>query len=824
MSTITAAHGPAASEPALPAALDRRFEAAILDWEEAAVADRHADGSWLRSVVEELCGLGFDLAVVTDFDVDDVADQLGARPSGPGRLVFCADGGSAVFEAGAHGLDLLHRRQESHVEIGHTSRLTSARWILADLWARGIAPGSVLLASHQFDVADDVFRQGAVTLDGGTDFVRLVLRDQIQRRLNGDVPDIDPAADWSFTIGGFDPRLERVHESLLTLADGSLGTRGSPLVGDGATTPGVFLMGVYDGTGPATELARLPLWSRLADGGALGPSRRTIDLRTGVLYEEGALRSIRFSSLARPRTVAMRVRADDALLPPTGTRTERGAINAAFHDNRRDGGFERLGAYDADPKTAEAALVAAEEAGFERLLREQREAWARRWQEADVVVDGDPELQRAIRFALFHVMASVGEGGEAAVGARGLSGSAYRGHVFWDSDVFVLPFLAASHPAAARAMLEYRIRRLPAARAEARRLGRAGARFPWESAGEGVDVTPNAMQLPTGDLRPVRTGQLEEHIVADVAWAAACYIDWTGDAAFAAGAGRELLIETARYWASRVRRDDDGRAHIEGVIGPDEYHELIDDNAFTNVMARWNLRRASAIEGGVANAERAAWHAVADALVDGYDPQTKLYEQHAGFFDLEPIVIAEISPRRPIAADLLLGVERIRQTQVVKQPDVLMLHHLVPDEVAAESLHANLDFYEPRTAHGSSLSPAIYAALLARARRFGPALAWLNIAARIDLDDLTGSTAGGLHLATMGGLWQALVFGFAGVRAGEDCLLIDPRLPPQWDALQVGLRYRGTPVRLYVAPGTVKIDTDVLELRRVDEHWEVVRR
>jgi len=340
---------------------------------------------------------------------------------------------------------------------------------------------------------------------------------------------------------------------------------------------------------------------------------------------------------------------------------------------------------------------------------------------------------------------------------------------------------------------------------------------------DGDDVTPVTAQLPTGQVIPVRTGSLEEHIVADIAWSAACYQDWTGDVPFAASAGRDLLVETARYWASRVRYDHDGRAHIEGVIGPDEYHELVDDNAFTNVMARWNLRRAASAE-GITSEERAAWRAIADALVDGYDPSTRLYEQYRGFFDLEAILIAEVSPRRPIAADVLLGIERTAQAQVIKQPDVLMLHHLVPDEVAVDSLRPNLDFYDPRTAHGSSLSPAIHAGLLARDGRPEAALKWLNIAARMDLDDLTGSTAGGLHLATMGGVWQALVFGFAGVRACPDHLRIDPRLPPQWRSLSVGLRYQGEPLRLHVGSQSVEIETEALRLERVDEHWEVTPR
>ena len=440
------------------------------------------------------------------------------------------------------------------------------------------------------------------------------------------------------------------------------------------------------------------------------------------------------------------------------------------------------------------------------------------------MIEGDPELQRAIRFALFHLMASVADEREAALGARGLSGPGYRGHVFWDTDVFVLPFLAATHPAAARAMLEYRIQRLPAAREAARRLAYAGARFPWESAADGFDVTPSHAHLPTGEIARIRTGEREEHIVADVAWAADCYLAWSGDEAFAAGPARELFVETARYWASRVRLDEAGRAHIYGIVGPDEYHEPVDDNAFTNVMARWNLRRGAAVTTDAA--EREAWPRLADALVDGYDPMSGLYEQFAGFFRLEPLVIADVAPRRPIAADLLLGRERAAGAQVLKQADVLMLHHLVPDEVAPGSLLANLDYYDPRTAHGSSLSPAVHASLLARAGRFRESLRALEIAARIDLDDLTGSTASGLHLATMGGLWQALAFGFAGARPRGDALVVDPHLPPEWGALELRLRFRGFPLGLRIDREGVTLDAapEDLALGAHDDLWEVVLR
>ena len=935
-------------EPRLPPELDRRFEAVVFDWDGTAVPDRAAPADELRGLVEELCTRGLNLIVITGTHVGNVDGQLQARPSGPGRLYFCVNRGSEVFQADEDGLRLVERREATteenaaldaaaeatvtelarrgiaaeivsqrlnrrkidlipepewedppkaritelleavesrlrssglaglrdaveiavdaarnagladprvtsdakHVEIGLTDKSDSSRWAFACLAARGIGASLVLVAGDEFGplgglIGSDSFllvpeAERATALSVGAEpsgtpaavlhllggppvFVR-ILRDQLERRRRGEFPDVDRDPAWTHEIESFDPTLERVHESLLTVADGRLGTRGGPIFTNGVKTSPVVYSGVYDGEGSATELAPCLDWTNVGRPPRRRPTvARTLDLRTGLLREQGSLTALRFSSLARPGTVVLRAEGARERLPRGGRRQQAGPVVAALRDRRRGRSFERLGAYNPDESLAHLALAEAEEAGFERLLSEHRETWGRRWEESDVVVEGDPELQRAIRFALFHLISSVGDRGEAAVGARGLTGPAYRGHVFWDSDVFVLPFLAATHPAAARAMLEYRIRRLPASLEAARRLGRAGARFAWESAADGVDVTPAAARLATGELARIRTGELEEHIVADVAWAASSYVEWTGDVAFAEGPGRPLFAETARYWASRARYDGDGKAHIYGVIGPDEYHEPVDDNAFTNVIARWNLKRAAALP-GVDEGERAMWLGLADALVDGYDPASGIYEQFAGFFDLEPIVIAEIAPRRPIAADLLLGAQRTARAQVLKQADVLMLHHLVPEEVAPGSMLPNLDFYEPRTAHGSSLSPAIHAGLLARAGRYRAALESLHLAARLDLDDLTGSTAGGVHVATMGGLWQALVFGFAGIRPRGDRLIVDPRLPPEWHALELSLKFRGEPLQVRIDRDRVSVGSDRHAATPENDHWEVTAR
>ena len=431
--------------------------------------------------------------------------------------------------------------------------------------------------------------------------------------------------------------------------------------------------------------------------------------------------------------------------------------------------LERIAAYASDPgrlpepAEAMAKLHAAEQAGFERLLREQRSAWGRRWSAADVRIEKDPLLQRDVRFALFHLMSSVGESGETALGARGVSGPGYRGHVFWDTDIFVLPFLAATRPEAARTILEYRIRRLPVARAAARALGRAGARFPWESARTGRDVTPSQARLRSGEAS--RSERASSRSTSSPTSRGGRPAISTGPATRSSSSGRvgTCLVETARYWASRIRVDRDGRGHIDGVIGPDEYHEAVDDNAFTNVMARWNLRRAAAL----ARSRRARARYVARARgcarrrLRRADRALRAVRR---LLQLEPLVIDEIAPRRPVAADLLLGRERLHGAQVVKQADVLMLHHLVPDEVARDSLMPNLEFYEPRTAHGSSLSPGDSRESFARAGMLEQAVDTLRLTSRIDLDDVTQTTASGLQLATMGGVWQALAFGFAGIR------------------------------------------------------------
>ncbi|HUI48731.1 MAG TPA: glycosyl hydrolase family 65 protein [Acidimicrobiia bacterium] len=736
-----------------------------------------------------------------------------------------------------------------HVEIGLTDKADSAAAVFAEFWADGIAPELVLIGGDEFGTlgglpGSDSFMlvaeaksagvcsvgvepngvpSGVVPLGGGPRRFLRVLDDQMRRR--ADLPRIVAREGWSFVVDEFDPKVGRAREALLTIADGVIGTNGAPLFMHLAAQPELTAAGVYDGEGPLTDLLDGPRWATLSR--ALGSEDhvlRTLDLRNGLLGEDvvggASVQSVRFSSFARPGIAVLRADVDPpdtsaALVSPDGpvlagvyggyewmaARGAGGSITAAAWQDRDEVRLDRIAAYvvggdGAEPERAVGRLGDARSAGVNALLTEHRRAWSRRWERADIRIEGDDELQLDVRLALFHLMASVADRGEAAGGARGITGHAYRGHVFWDADLFVLPFLAATAPAAARAMLEYRYRRLPAALAAARAEGRRGARFPWESAGSGFDVTPHSGRDHTGRVIPIRTGEAEVHIVGDVAWAASCYIDWTGDHEFALGAGRQILIETARYWASRIRLDSSGRGHLYGVIGPDEYHEPVDDNAYTNVLARWNLRgaaesAAAVDDGAVDRDEIQTWLRLAAALIDGRDPATGIYEQFAGFFELEPLLIRDIAPQRPITADLLLGRERVRSAQIVKQADVLMLHHLLPDDVEAGSLAANLDYYEPRTAHGSSLSLGIHASLFARAGRIDEAVTALRRAAGVDLDDLARTGAGGVHLGAMGSVWQALAYGFAGLRPRGDALVVDSRLPDTWSILELRVQFRG---------------------------------
>ena len=322
---------------------------------------------------------------------------------------------------------------------------------------------------------------------------------------------------------------------------------------------------------------------------------------------------------------------------------------------------------------------------------------------------------------------------------------------------------------------------------------------------------------------PIRSGADEQHISADVAYAVWQYWDATRDSAFLLNAGAEILLETARFWASRGTLEADGRYHIRAVIGPDEYHEGVDDNAYTNMMAQWNLERGQEIAGllrlrwprrwaalqrrlRIGTKELMRWGDVAARLALVQDPATGLLEQFAGFFQLEPVDLAAYEPRGA-PMDVLLGPERVQQSQVIKQADVIMLLALLLDRFPAQARETNFRYYESRCGHGSSLSPSIHALVAARLGDTALAARYFRETAAIDLDDTMGNAAGGVHIGALGGLWQAAVFGFAGLALGQDGIAFDPHLPDDWDELSFPLQWRGRSLRVGIRcePLTVEV-------------------
>jgi trehalose/maltose hydrolase-like predicted phosphorylase len=380
-------------------------------------------------------------------------------------------------------------------------------------------------------------------------------------------------------------------------------------------------------------------------------------------------------------------------------------------------------------------------------------------------------------------------------------------------------------------MLMYRFHTLPAARAKAAHMGYKGALYAWESADTGEETTPERVVGPDGAMIDILTGKMEQHVSADIAYAIWQYWRTTGDDDFFIQVGAEILLETARFWASRPVTEADGGRHIRHVIGPDEYHEDVDDNAFTNVMARWNITRAlEAIEMlksrwpdraaalcdklALGDEELADWRAAAARIVSGLDPATGIYEEFAGYHKLEPIDLSLYADRN-VPIDVVLGRERTQRSQVVKQADVVALLALLPSEFPGTTAEANFRYYEPRCAHGSSLSAGMHALVAARLGDAKMALRYFRQAAAADLE-LDPHSAAGIRIAGLGGLWQAAVLGFAGLDLSGETISINPRLPPEWRSMSFTVRWHGRSVQVRIAGTMVRVavsDGEPLEIQ-----------
>jgi trehalose/maltose hydrolase-like predicted phosphorylase len=458
-------------------------------------------------------------------------------------------------------------------------------------------------------------------------------------------------------------------------------------------------------------------------------------------------------------------------------------------------------------------LGAARHLGWRGVVSEHEAAWASRWQCSDVEVDGDAAAQQALRFAVYHLNSAANPADErVSIGARALTGDDYRGHVFWGTEIFLLPFYILTWPEAARALLMYRFRTLDGARAKAAGMGWRGALYAWESADSGAETTPEQAIGPDRLVVDILCGKQEQHISADVAYAVWQYWQATGDEGFLLDAGAEILFETGRFWSSRTQLEADGYGHIRGVIGPDEYHEHIDDNAFTNVMARWNIRCALDVAVllrerwpecwarlssrlGLDDTELEQWRSVADTMATGFEPGTGLFEQFVGFFALEEIDLADYAGRS-VPMDVVLGRERTQRAQVIKQADVVALLGLLPEEFVRETGAENFRYYGPRCGHGSSLSRAMHGLVAAWLGYSEMALRYFRQTAAIDLADTHVAIAGGVHIAALGGIWLTAVFGFAGLSLHSDGIAIDPQLPADWRSLGFRVQWRGRRLKI----------------------------
>lgn len=449
------------------------------------------------------------------------------------------------------------------------------------------------------------------------------------------------------------------------------------------------------------------------------------------------------------------------------------------------------------------------ERGFEQELAEHFKVYEEMWKEADIQIQGDFDLDRAVRFNIFHLMSTGNEHDDRVnVGAKLLHGEEYGGHAFWDTELFMLPFFAYVFPETAKNLESYRYRLLDAARANAAKNGYKGAQYPWESADDGTEQCPDWTIEPDGTCYRCYVADYEHHVTAAVAYGIYDYVKITKDTSFLLKKGAEILMETARFWASRCEYiTEKDRYEIRKVTGPDEWHEPVDNNVYTNYLAKWNLRYVIALIQDLKEHHREDYDRIAEKisltekeieewnLVQSkiYLPRkegTQLLEQFEGYFDLQEVTIQEYDkndwPIRPAE----LKTMKTKETQIIKQADVVMLLHLMGEEFDEETTKLNYSYYEKRTLHGSSLSPSIYSIMGLKVGDDTKAYRYLRRAAFIDLINLQKNTREGIHAANAGGVWQTVVFGFAGLSIDADGILnITPKMPKEWEGVTLRIHY-----------------------------------
>jgi alpha,alpha-trehalose phosphorylase len=455
---------------------------------------------------------------------------------------------------------------------------------------------------------------------------------------------------------------------------------------------------------------------------------------------------------------------------------------------------------------ARAELAAARAAGFDALVREQG-AWLDGfWREADVVIDGDDALQQGVRFNQFHLLQSVGRDGKTNIAAKGVTGEGYEGHYFWDTEIYVFPFFLFSRPAIARALLQYRYDILPQARARARQMAHArGALYPWRTiAGEECSA-----------YYPAGTAQY--HINADVAYSIRLYLLATGDFDFIADYGAEMLLDTARIWLGLGTFDRQGRFCINEVTGPDEYTALVNNNYYTNAMARMHMTFAAdmaerlraerpadyarvAARIGLEQDELDAMRAASAAMRLPYDEALGIHEQDDSFLSKKAWDFAA-TPADKYPLLLHYHPLVIYRHQVCKQADVVLALLLLSNRFSLDDKRRDFDYYEAVTTHDSSLSSCIFSIVAAEVGYRDKAYAYFMETARLDLDNTHANTEYGVHTAAMAGTWLGVAYGFGGMRLDEDGLRFAPTLPQRWNRYRFKVHVHGALLEVAVDAG-----------------------
>jgi alpha,alpha-trehalose phosphorylase len=444
------------------------------------------------------------------------------------------------------------------------------------------------------------------------------------------------------------------------------------------------------------------------------------------------------------------------------------------------------------------------EQGVEVQYAAQREWLDGFWERSDVEVPGQPAVQQAIRWNLYQVAQATARAEQSGVPAKGVTGSGYSGHYFWDTEIYVLPFLTYTNPSMARSALRFRYNMLEAAKRRARELAQSGALFPWRTI--------------SGDEASAyyAAGTAQYHIDADISYALCKYVAASGDEAFMNREGIDILVETARMWADLGFWRDKGSGwrsfHIHGVTGPDEYTTVVNDNLFTNVMARFNLGMAAEVlqrmelhDGEdyrrlvqrlqISHEEVEEWARAAKAMSIPYDAATGINPQDSHFLDREMWDLKNTPPEK---FPLLLHYHPlvIYRFQVLKQADVVLALFLQGDHFSLEQKRADFDYYDPITTGDSTLSGVVQSIIAAEVGYHDLALRYFHNALFVDLADLHDNTTDGVHVASTGGVWNILVYGFGGMRDHNGVITFDPRLPSSWTGLTFQITLRRTRVRV----------------------------